>query len=1049
MQNTSMPLSKESSSVTIAVDALIRLMSVDGRRKFSVLLGAGASISSGMPSAQRCIWEWKREIFITRNPTLKEAAGEISLQGTQRRIQQWLDQAQEFPKEGSAEEYSDYAERCFPTQQSRRSFFANFVKTAAPHTGYQLLAIFGGQDRISTIWTTNFDGLAARACSALNVPIAEVGIDTQHRFAEAANANSFRVVSMHGDYRYDALKNTAEELKLQEQQIRESLTEEIIDRDLLVIGYSGRDQSLLKALAEGYSRPGAGQLFWAGYGAEVAPAVEELINAARNHGRQAFFISSDGFDDILTRFALRTFTDMPLAKVKAILEQFPARTIQTQPFKGPTGAPTALIKSNAHPISFPKSAMKCSIRLADGINLRDWIDEISSQAGLPLVAARDHVFAYGDQATTARVLASAAQGNPTPITLSERDVEKDGRLQSLIRRGLLKSITDELQLDSDHDRRSWERHAYKEINVGGLLFDLHRAFSLHVLHVAGKAHVSFMPEVVAKDRSGGFPEDALLMVIRNQVYGYQHNDVFDNDLKHWLGKIANRELACGNAGSFKVFGSPLCAGLVQAGRGQLPDAQRKFVHQMGFVAKDTDLIFASSDGRKEVRDPNPLRGLVQNRPWDFEMTHSGLARNIEIAVLCPHDFDDRIRSFLQQLHLHATPERTEADYLQEFPGFSQAFGLPLHIPSPGDATWIHVDDSGSGDSSFSGKQLAERIASGLDVIRAANPAAICLIFIPKRWQHLERNVDCQEEFDLHDLLKAYAARRGQSSQLIREKTLTGGQVCRVRWWLGLALYAKGMRTPWRIETLDSDTAFVGIGYSIDRQRSEGGHILLGCSHIYSARGEGLQFRLGKIENPIYRNKRPYMSLDDARRTGETIRQLFFDAKLKLPTRVVIHKRTPFRKEEQDGLTAGLEGVAQIEMLEINFEESLRYLASSMRDGKLTVDKFPVFRGTTVVQSEDSALLWVHGSAPSVANPKFRYYQGKRRIPTPLVLRRYRGSSSIEQLSAEVLGLSKMNWNHFEYYSQLPATLLSASAIAKVGPYLSGFTSAPYDYRLLI
>jgi NAD-dependent SIR2 family protein deacetylase len=229
MQNTCMPLSKQSSGVTLAVDALIRIMSVDGSRKFSVLLGAGASISSGMPTAQRCIWEWKREIFITRNPTLKDSVGEISLQGTQRRIQQWLDQGREYPKEGSAEEYSAYVERCFPTQQSRRSFFAKYVKAAVPHTGYQLLAIFGAHNRVSTIWTTNFEGLAARACSALNVPIVEVGIDTQHRFTEAANADSFRVVSMHGDYRYDALKNTAEEPKDQERQIREALTEEITD----------------------------------------------------------------------------------------------------------------------------------------------------------------------------------------------------------------------------------------------------------------------------------------------------------------------------------------------------------------------------------------------------------------------------------------------------------------------------------------------------------------------------------------------------------------------------------------------------------------------------------------------------------------------------------------------------------------------------------------------------------------------------------------------------------------------------------------------------
>lgn len=53
------------------------------------------------------------------------------------------------------------------------------------------------------------------------------------------------------------------------------------------------------------------------------------------------------------------------------------------------------------------------------------------------------------------------------------------------------------------------------------------------------------------------------------------------------------------------------------------------------------------------------------------------------------------------------------------------------------------------------------------------------------------------------------------------------------------------------------------------------------------------------------------------------------------------------------------------------------------------------------------------------------------------------------LATEILGLSKMNWNHFDYYSRLPASLDSASAIARVGQYLNHFGSAPYDYRLLI
>ena len=66
-----------------------------------------------------------------------------------------------------------------------------------------------------------------------------------------------------------------------------------------------------------------------------------------------------------------------------------------------------------------------------------------------------------------------------------------------------------------------------------------------------------------------------------------------------------------------------------------------------------------------------------------------------------------------------------------------------------------------------------------------------------------------------------------------------------------------------------------------------------------------------------------------------------------------------------------------------------------------------------------------------------------------MIRRYRGSSDLTTIATEILGLSKMNWNHFDYYSRLPATLDSASAIAKVGKYLSHFGSAPYDYRLLI
>ena len=65
------------------------------------------------------------------------------------------------------------------------------------------------------------------------------------------------------------------------------------------------------------------------------------------------------------------------------------------------------------------------------------------------------------------------------------------------------------------------------------------------------------------------------------------------------------------------------------------------------------------------------------------------------------------------------------------------------------------------------------------------------------------------------------------------------------WWLSLALYAKSMRTPWVLKGLNDGTAFVGLGFSIDRHAESGSKIILGCSHMYNARGEGMDNGLAR------------------------------------------------------------------------------------------------------------------------------------------------------------------------------------------------------------
>ena len=55
----------------------------------------------------------------------------------------------------------------------------------------------------------------------------------------------------------------------------------------------------------------------------------------------------------------------------------------------------------------------------------------------------------------------------------------------------------------------------------------------------------------------------------------------------------------------------------------------------------------------------------------------------------------------------------------------------------------------------------------------------------------------------------------------------------------------------------------------------------------------------------------------------------------------------------------------------------------------------------------------------------------------------------DQVSAEILGLSKVNWNTFDLYSKLPATLQFSCEIARIGSLQQRFGVSSYDYRLFI
>jgi SIR2-like domain len=1053
----------DKNDLSLSLDAFVRSLGVRRTIPHALFLGAGASVSSGVPSAQACIWEWKRNLFLTNNPGLEEQFAELSLPSVQRRIQQWLDKQGKYPEEGAAEEYGFYIRQCYPIADDRRAYFQEKVRGAVPYIGYRLLCHLAQSDLIRSVWSTNFDGLPARAAANFSLAPLEVGIDTQGRLPRQANKGELLCVSLHGDYRYDELKNTPEELQRQEKALRDALIEEMRQRPLIVCGYSGRDHTIMEALHDACNTNGAGALYWCGYSDDDIPEpVARLLVHARAQGKQAYYVPALGFDDLITRLALHCLeAERREAARKDIAALATADLLARQPFQVIEYPANTLIKSNAFEIDCPGEVLSFDLKAWPAEKVWPWLREQIGARPVVAVPFKGKVLALGTIEDIKDGFGVNIKGpvERTPVSPDELRYE-DGAIVGLMREALVRSMAAVTDVATDGHSELWLNQPLKKVRQGDLLCHAYESVIVFLRRVGGTQYAVLKPSIKVLDANGAEVSYEIAGPVKLGILGFQHNKPFNIAVNKWRDLLFPKSSSgvfefprgVGSSFKFRIRRSPVFAqiGLPRGGKSvSIPENLRPLLKYKGLELPEPTLVFCDRRGTGATTDTHPVRGVAANRPFDYPLTLRGLAPSLRIGVVCPRSESPLLRTYLQRVNQALRPSDSERDYLVDYPGFQQAYGLPIEFPEPDTPGWIVCAEPTNTDRRSGAVSAAQQITGAIEALRSSYAPHVVLIFFPRRWDHLRGYRDNDERFDVHDFVKAYAVQRGVATQFLNEDTLSDSQQCRVWWWLSLALYVKGMRTPWVLDGLDEDTAFVGLGFSIDRNAEKGANVVLGCSHIYSSRGEGLQYRLSKIENPMIRGKNPFMSRDDARRTGETIRQLFFDARMKLPRRVVLHKRTPFLKDEREGLLDGLGAVAAIDMLEIQEDHALRYVASvPSRNGTINEDNYPVRRGTVMKLDDFTALLWVHGATAAV-NPSLKYFQGKKRIPAPLTLRRHAGATPLDQLCAEILGLSKMNWNTFDLYTKFPATLDSSGEIARIGSLLQLFGASSYDYRLFI
>lgn len=471
-----------------------------------------------------------------------------------------------------------------------------------------------------------------------------------------------------------------------------------------------------------------------------------------------------------------------------------------------------------------------------------------------------------------------------------------------------------------------------------------------------------------------------------------------------------------------------------------------------FTLLDEPLLSFSPSDAGQV-DVHPLRGLANFGPYS-KGSFGGYTSQVRIATIGPESAFRRRGQLMASLRgLHRPSDR--AEYVPQYPGFEALFGVKLEAASR-DAH-IKWPDSlsefpGEGDSEARLFQAMDAALRRLDTFR--NEFDVVLVHFPDSWSPATRT----KYFDAHDTLKALGAKYNIPTQVLNDRVFTFTHTASLAWRLAIALYVKATGTPWKLAPLKgvpSDTAYIGLAYAL-RGDQRDAHYVTCCSQVFDMDGGGMQFVAFEARDPVAdvadARRNPFLSRDDMRAVLARSLALYQGRNGgNLPKRLVIHKTTAFRQEEVEGAFDALAGVQEIECIEVSAASCWRavWLIQSGRAKPPTKPSgYPVPRGTMVIRSSNSALVWVAGNAPEVSSTG-DYYQGKKSIPKPLQLIRHAGSGSLELIAHEALALTKMDWNNDALYDPVPVSIRYSQRLARTIAKVPDLPGSVYPYRLFM
>lgn len=370
------------------------------------LLGAGASAAANVPTGTHMIREFKARLFSDAlNLPLREIDTGDPL--WVERIDAHFAASGTLPPSGDPDEYAAAFEAAYPDEADRRIYIDNKVADARPSYGHRVLASLVATGQANCIFTTNFDPLVENAVAVARDlatgsprPLTVASIDSADRALRCVAESDWPLLGkLHGDFKESRLKNTSDELQHQDASLRAAVVECAHRFGLIVVGYSGRDRSVMDSLHSALEQPGAfpGGIRWVARDPDVLlPAVGEFLDAATAAGVDAAVLEVSTFDELAG--AIERQATLPSELVDHLRSSYPQPRVVPVDFRRSDGQLFPVLRCSALPlVELPQSARL--VRVGNPLNAQEARSAASERRSRVTVTVRGaEVLAFGSDA---------------------------------------------------------------------------------------------------------------------------------------------------------------------------------------------------------------------------------------------------------------------------------------------------------------------------------------------------------------------------------------------------------------------------------------------------------------------------------------------------------------------------------------------------------------------------------------------------------------------------------------------------------------------------